>query len=316
MARRVLAAIVGVLVISGVAFGADFEATKVADMQKIVNNSFATVDLRHYSQVNMTDSEVDGTTPYVQSRGIIGTTFFNDMMLSYLTFGATKFTETTKVNQRRPQWDNRLSVIKGKYGEVSPYVVLYLPNQGTGTDADVGSYNEAKLPMETSIGDITVLGGFEFAASQSSREERVGVERRDPTGRFGLDNADDKKITKRDASLWTQYSTAASFTPSRLKKLTIAGTVFFTNEFEPKYREDVVDGDTRNELTGYEVKKTTTNDLTIAYKATDRLTIMNDTYQRFENFYEGRRDAGDPKAAAESALPRVTNRLMLTYTLF
>lgn len=331
MARKVklskigfLGLVVSALIVGRMAFGADLEASKVADLQKIVNNSFATVDLRHYSNTTMSGDEVNATKPWIQSRATIGTTMLDDAFTTFVIFGATKHTETTRVDSRRVEWDSKLSAVKGKYGEITPYVNLYLPYRSkttgaeTGTDADVGIYNEAKYPMETAWGSASILGAVDFSAAQSSRNERIGVERRDPSlgGQFALDEKEENKINKRDASLWTQYSTAASFAPSIVKGLSLTGYVFFTTEFEPQYREDIIDGETRNEMKGYAVAKTTTNQLSIAYKASDKVTIANDTYQRFDGFYEGRRNGGSPTAAAESALTRWGNRVMVTYTLF
>ena len=326
MARKIkiFGLIVSALMIGRLAFGADLEASKVADLQKIVNNSFATVDLRHYSMTKMTDNEVDGTTPWLQSRGTIGTSMLNDAFVTYAIFGATKNTETTRVDARQIEWDSKLTVLRGKFGEITPYLNLYLPYKSPttgktyGTNGDIGIYNEAKLPMETAWGNVTVLGSVDFCASQSSRNEKVGIERRDPAqgGRFSLDETEETKINKRDPSMATQYLTSASFSPSILKGFSVVGAVYFTTEFEPEYREEIVDGDTTNELRGYAVAKTTTNQVTLAYKATDRVTFANDTYQRFNGFFEGRRDGGEAKSPVESGAPRWGNRLMVTYTLF
>ena len=210
------------LALSGLGLAADFEASKNAPLQNIFPNSYGNLVLKH-----ILNKSGESTKPEVQARYILGSTFFDGKLDSWVTLGAIRQAGTPVVSQRPVQVESYYTLYKNDYVTVSPFLDAFLPSGEKGTRGEMGMYVPVSYEQSLSAGKVKLLSEMVFAGSFGTRKEDFKTE----VTRAGKPLTDDD--VKRSSLSLTKDNDSNSYMESS-QASNLRGTVTFGAGFEPK----------------------------------------------------------------------------------
>ena len=165
------------------------------------------------------------------------------------------------------------------------------PNFGTNSNY-VAAYSGATYKIESlSPGSISLDANYEFGATfanggkstyrssgQSSlKEDSLSLQNQEKAKALKLASEDEGATytgTKRSPDLYGELATSVSFTPNSLKDLTVSLTNFGISN----WAEEVVESDEGELDSNYVYSSQTSQRLRINYKASDKLSVINDLW--------------------------------------
>jgi hypothetical protein len=313
--QKLLGALIG-LAVSATGFGeeAKVESTKAAPMISVLPNFYSSVNLRQVTDQASVGDETVGTRSVVQGRYVLGSTFLDGKLAADITFGATKETKTNKIVQRRPYILVSWTPVDTEIVTVNPYADIRL-NNGKGTAANLGIYNEVKKEVVTSFGTLTAALSADGQGNFSSRDSEVevgGLTDENKT-KMNLTGADQNKVKADAAGITTEYGIHLGVKePAKVKGLKLNYIAFADREFAPNMQVTVIEGEERPAMVGYTGTNTAYNEYRLDYAiGATGLTFTNRTFQNFDGVFQARRSTASPKT--DDA--RWTNVAILTKSL-
>lgn len=315
VSKSALAAL-ATLAFATAASGEEVKATKVSPIKAALPDSYGKLQMRHYANFNMEKDEVYSTIPKAQLRAYLGSKFFDGKLDTQLILAGTKATETTKISNRRPEIYTSLNAFSNDYVSIDPYLDVYVPYQGSGTDGTLSLDVTAMIPtIQTAAGGLDLSIGLDPNASLSSREEKtanVDVKTDRQASFLTTSESGAPEVKKKEPSYNAEARASIGFKPAIVKGLGLTATSYVNRSFEPKYEVVEEGNDTVQTRVGYTTENITRQSLVVSYKVNDSLSLANETWHKMNGAYAARYDG----PAGSDGLSRVTNIVKLTYTLF
>lgn len=298
--------------VTGLAQAQDVATTKTAPANAVVNNITADLQLRYGSQISGTDDK-EFYVPTAQLRSNINAVMFSEKVDSTLVIAGTKKNSTTQVVERRPELYNYFNLIVADNYALKPFVNVYFPSAGSGTNGEVGINPSVTTgAMNIPGGALTLSADANLYATLSSRPEDATV-LADANTRAAFNlapgaNENEGKLVngKDDPSYTAQYIGTAVFAPTAVKGLTLQTLVQFTNTYDPVYSLDTADGTRDVSFVNTPVVE---NQIKVSYALTEKTKLVNETWFKHGGLYESRIDSD----ATDS---RFVNVAYVAYTLF
>ncbi len=303
-------AAVALVGLTGTAQAQEVSATKTAPATGVLNNMTANLQLRHNTKISG-EAEKNVIAPSVQLRSNISATMFKEKVDSLLVIAGTKNTSTTQVVERRPELYNNFNLIVADNYGVKPYINLFLPSAGSGTDGDVGINLSANTnTLNVPGGTLSLAAEGYFHASLSSRPQDARVTADATTReRFGLatgDSADEGVLDagKDDPSYAAVYAGIATYKVAAVKGLEFSPQIWFTNTYDPVYSMNA-DGTRNVNFVNTPVVETLAK---VSYAINDSVKLVNEAVWKHQGFYSSR--------VNDLADMRFLNVAYVSYTLF
>lgn len=288
-------------------------AEKRASAQDVATKAYSRVEFRHGVQFGMEKADLKNVTPRAEARATIGTRLADDRLDLSVTFGAIKNNDKAVFEQRNPEIVAELNAASGSNYSITPYMDLYTPFAGKGTEG-ITAVNAAVKTREYSVRGGTwslsasVEPGFETAsrAGMAPVDNKAGR----PGSEFGLVYNEETKAeetTKREPNMINETVAAVTFKPAALAGVTASLGAFVDTEWQPKY-EAVLADDGANvavRKSGYGVTNNSFSRFRVSYAVSDRVLFINDTYHFVDGIYESRTSG-----------TRWENIARLSYTMF
>lgn len=285
-----------------------------APLQYIFPNSYGNFSLRHYLDLKYDKEKNLSRIPVMEARYSLGSTFFNKLLNSSITFAIEKQTNSTVVSQKRVNVYAEYTFVKLKSYFLGPYVDLWLPQKGKEyvTQGDMGLFTSFKPKANTRYGTFGFETALDFAAAMTSREQKTQVE--EPVS-FNLRKKDDHQnrepsrsgdstYVQKASTLYSSVWTGFSYRPKWLKSLKIAAHGYIDRTYVPKMIPSKSDADDL-EQDGYYVGEVASSKVILEYQINKGTYLSNVFYQNFKGRF-----------AAKDKLQPYTNLIMLNVTLF
>jgi hypothetical protein len=283
-------------------------AEKKATVDDLLGKFYANLELRHKTLTKMDQDTVVSTSPNLQLRPTLGAKFFSDKLDVAVTPIYQKNTDSNTVKTNQTESWIEYGLLSGDWGSVSPFAWVLFPHAGKGTTTYLGFTNSFKAPtLETGAGEIYGAFDWEFAATQTSRNEDIKI--KNDTGieaeGLGLRAGDDETTAtgvQVDPSGYNDVQIRLGIKPT--KKLDLSLRSLYETTYAPKYAAKADGG---QELTGYAVPGITMNRFVASYKFDGGLTLVNEVRQYMDGLFE---------AGTKADATRWENRAKLIYDLF
>ena len=280
--------------------------------------AYSVLSLRQYNEGIAKSKDPTGV---LQLRYSLGAKFFDEKLDTSLTLAVNKRYETKQVGddatvwQRLPEFTALYQLVDHDLLEVKPYTVVAFPGDDKELAVSLGGLIETGYDMDFAGGKVSIGGGVDLWATQSSYEDteveagsdadRESLLKRDGIALKDNEEGVAESLTKEEDYLryGSDYGLWASYQPEMLDGLSIALSSTYQVRYTPEF---VAEGDDI-ERSGYDTGDKVENSISVSYDITDELSISNNFYYYIDGFFD--------KATASGEL-RSLNRIMVSYTLF
>ncbi|MEZ4743541.1 MAG: hypothetical protein R3B45_14035 [Bdellovibrionota bacterium] len=319
VSRKLLtSALIGVFAFASNGFSAEeekVEATKVAPMTSVLPNFYSLIQLRHYTNVALTDNSTEGTNVFAEGRYYLGSTFMDGKLDANVALRLRKETQTNTLKQQSTYIWLAYSALKTDNFDISPYADIRLPINGSGTTANLGVYSEVGQKIATAAGVIKIGAAADTQGQFSSRTkntEVTGLTDSDKDKFKGfLVGEENSEVPTDAAPILAEYNVHVIVSDiAKVKGLSAGLTSYVDRKFEAKMEPTVIDGEERIAMTGYSASNNAYNLYTLGYKFDNGVSIANETYQWFDGVFASRIN-GDNAASN----PRWTNLVKVSTSL-
>lgn len=219
---------------------ADVAATKLAPAQSIFPNSYGKADLRYY----FVDNSKNEIETLMQSRFVLGSTFFDGDLDVRGRFGLTKYISTQDDEKNPTVFEPRKNLLQAEYKvldydngligfKLAPYLETTFENGG-GSSTDLGLWVPLSFEQSFASGTAFVEAEYKLAAVVGSSAEKIAVvdtngetvsnKTANDLGLAGSTIEDDQPFeVEQDKSTVKQYAAyQLGFKPALVKGLSVA----------------------------------------------------------------------------------------------
>jgi hypothetical protein len=295
------------------ALGAEVTVEKKAPgFDSLIKPTSANVQYRHFYDVSVDNQDVSAVVPSGQVRSNLGFSLLDGAVDTTLILGATKATGTQAITQRRPQIWAQTNVLDGEKLSVAAYLDLRTPMGASPTNIELGlnPYYSSTI-AETKAGTVSVAvsGYFDAIMSSQAKDATFTNSDVDETAKqlglvaVGEDGAKKIKGAQKDPSYDGDVELMLNYKPTIMaSKLTVGMGTEWNRHWNPKYTlnaEDIVE-------TSFEAETTMMTRLSVSYKASDKMSVSNNTWHNYRGLYVAPVNGGTT----------VFNMTTLSYSIF
>lgn len=275
------------------------KATKTSPVVEAVNNSYASIEVRHdYAS----DATRDEEEPRLYLIPKLGTKILNGKIDSFLRYYTYNRTNSAVTEKRYLRWTTLVSAYSTEFANGmslswDPFTdARYRPDDNNLFEVH-GSATVGLAKVPTVLGEVKLAAEFDPYTTfynKAQKSDDYSYDQRLKERGISLADGNDPEtgepiVLRNDPVYETDYYLRLYFAPAGLPKLNFEAYTALYREYHPSY--SVVqdeNGQASQELRGYRATNSIENLLKVNYAMTDNLTLADELYVRQDGFYEAR----------------------------
>ncbi len=266
---------------------------------------YGSVELRHHLSAYYNETAQESQEPSAHFRGQLGFSLYDGFVDTYATFGFIKTPKTQQITQRRPELALDVYPLRHENLVIRQYNLVKFPGDSVipeGREDDdalrdgsiylVGLSSLFKAPFLTALGDIEGVFGVDgwtkfYGNKQYLEEDEDSQERY----RYGLTGEAqfEEPIEDYANRYYGLQMTGVKFKPNFLARTEIGTNAYYETLFYPVYETS---GENVRSY-HYGVERTSFYRLRLKYSVSEKVSLINDFYQFFDDFFASKRTGDD-----------------------